>query len=80
MPHLSKYTYHTLIYLFSSDESILNNLEKAQILLAQHSTSLAIQFLSRALESEPENLEGLELAGVAECEEGDVEKGREVSV
>jgi cytochrome c-type biogenesis protein CcmH/NrfG len=38
-----------------------------------------MKFLERALSLEPTNLEARELIGIAELEEGDAEKGREVN-
>ncbi|CAK9779955.1 hypothetical protein CC85DRAFT_287636 [Cutaneotrichosporon oleaginosum] len=52
-------------------------LDKANVLLAQSNFELAIKFLERALELEPANPEARELAGVAELEGGDVDRGRE---
>jgi Flp pilus assembly protein TadD len=54
-------------------------IDKAHTLLAQSNFDLAIQFLNRALEIDPENLEARELVGVGELEGGDAEAGREVS-
>jgi tetratricopeptide (TPR) repeat protein len=54
-------------------------IDKAHTLLAQSNFDLAIQFLNRALEIDPENLEARELVGVGELEGGDAEVGREVS-
>lgn len=54
--------------------------EKAHILLGQSNFELAIKFLLRALEVEPDNLEARELVGVAELEGGDADVGREVTI
>ncbi|KAJ9095968.1 hypothetical protein QFC21_005330 [Naganishia friedmannii] len=51
-------------------------IEQAHNLLAQQHFEQAIRKLDHALALEPENREARELAGIAECEEGDVEKGR----
>jgi Flp pilus assembly protein TadD len=59
---------------FETDGSV----EKAHILLGQSNFELAIKFLLRALEVEPDNLEARELVGVAELEGGDADVGREV--
>jgi hypothetical protein len=53
--------------------------DKAHTLLAQSNFELAAQFLDRALELEPTNLEARELLGVAHLEAGDPEVGRGVS-
>lgn len=55
---------------------IANLADKANVLLAQSNFDLAIKFLDRALELEPSNAEARELAGVAELEGGDVDRGR----
>jgi Flp pilus assembly protein TadD len=47
-------------------------------LLAQSNFELAAQFLDRALELEPANLEARELIGVTHLEAGDPEVGRTV--
>ena len=52
--------------------------DKAHTLLAQSNFELAAQFLDRALELEPTNLEARELLGVAHLEAGDPEVGRTV--
>jgi hypothetical protein len=52
--------------------------DKAHTLLAQSNFELAAQFLDRALELEPTNLEARELLGVAHLEAGDPEIGRTV--
>jgi len=52
--------------------------DKAHTLLAQSNFELAAQFLDRALELEPANLEARELLGVAHLEAGDPEVGRTV--
>ena len=53
-------------------------IDKAHTLLAQSNFELAAQFLDRALELEPTNLEARELLGVAHLEAGDPEIGRTV--
>jgi hypothetical protein len=53
-------------------------IDKAHTLLAQSNFELAAQFLDRALELEPTNLEARELLGVAHLEAGDPEVGRTV--
>ena len=52
--------------------------DKAHTLLAQSNFELAAQFLDRALELEPTNLEARELIGVTHLEAGDPEVGRTV--
>lgn len=52
--------------------------DKAHTLLAQSNFELAAQFLERALEVEPTNLEARELLGTAHLEAGDPEVGRSV--
>lgn len=56
----------------------LISVDKAHTLLAQSNFELAAQFLDRALELEPTNLEARELLGVAHLEAGDPEVGRNV--
>ncbi|KAJ9121486.1 hypothetical protein QFC22_002102 [Naganishia vaughanmartiniae] len=51
-------------------------IEQAHNLLAQQHFQEAIRKLDQALVQEPANREARELVGIAECEEGDVEKGR----
>ncbi|KAJ9119810.1 hypothetical protein QFC24_005523 [Naganishia onofrii] len=51
-------------------------IEQAHNLLAQQHFQEAIRKLDHALLQEPGNREARELVGIAECEEGDVEKGR----
>jgi Flp pilus assembly protein TadD len=55
-----------------------DEIDKAHTLLAQSNFELAAQFLDRALELEPTNLEARELLGVAHLEAGDPEVGRTV--
>jgi hypothetical protein len=55
-----------------------DGVDKAHTLLAQSNFELAAQFLDRALELEPTNLEARELLGVAHLEAGDPEVGRTV--
>jgi hypothetical protein len=55
-----------------------DGIDKAHTLLAQSNFELAAQFLDRALELEPTNLEARELLGVAHLEAGDPEVGRTV--
>jgi Flp pilus assembly protein TadD len=55
-----------------------DGIDKAHTLLAQSNFELAAQFLDRALELEPTNLEARELLGVAHLEAGDPEIGRTV--
>jgi Flp pilus assembly protein TadD len=62
--------------LFRSAEA--DGIDKAHTLLAQSNFELAAQFLDRALELEPTNLEARELLGVAHLEAGDPEVGRTV--
>lgn len=63
----------------SPTTSLMIRVDKAHTLLAQSNFELAIKFLTRAVEYEPENLEAREVLGVAELEGGDEDIGREVS-
>ncbi|KAL7424035.1 hypothetical protein Q5752_001620 [Cryptotrichosporon argae] len=60
-----------------SASSAADLIDKAHTLLAQSNFELAIKFLERLLELEPENGEARELVGIAELEGGDADRGRQ---
>ena len=58
--------------------SVAALLEKAQVLAAQCNYDLARKFATRVLERDSAHVEGRELLGVVELEDGNVEVAREV--
>ena len=58
--------------------SISSLLTKAQSLVAQCDYELALRFIQRVLDIQPENVEAREMKGVVETETGDLIKAKEV--
>ncbi|KAG8891540.1 hypothetical protein FRC01_014643, partial [Tulasnella sp. 417] len=56
--------------------SIESLVEKTQILLAQCNYELAHKFVKRILERDPSHVEGREMLGLVELENGDIEAAK----
>lgn len=54
-------------------------LEKAQELITQYDYELALRFLRRVLEQQPDNVEAKEMLGVCLLETGEIDDAKEVS-
>ncbi len=59
--------------------SVPQLIEDAHAHLAQQNFKAGITCLRQALNKDPKNEEVMELLGIAQCEGGDLEKGRQVS-